>query len=70
MEHEITERYFISNKTYAIITNEGKYIIKSKGGGVNSKSLDFNKFKLLYSGDIVKGIQELSHISSSFICFF
>lgn len=59
--HEIEEAYFISNKSYALKTSDGKTIIKSKGF-TNVKTLDgktkylsFEDFEKVYRGDFVEG---------------
>lgn len=31
LQHTIQKAYFITNKTYALKTNKGKYLIKTKG---------------------------------------
>lgn len=70
LEHEITEGYFISNKTYCFKNKKGETIIKNKGVFINKlgngkivtpfkddkeyKSLAYDDFKKLYLGDNVK----------------
>ena len=44
--YEIKEAYFISNKTYCLVLNNGETIIKTKG--VLSTSLTLNDFKAMY----------------------
>ena len=46
MEHLVKKGYFISNKTYLLITNEGEQIKKAKG--VISDNLSLDDFKSLY----------------------
>jgi hypothetical protein len=46
IEHFIKEAYFISNKTYCLVTDNNKIIIKSKGS-INTE-LTLNNFKDMY----------------------
>ena len=46
LEYEIREAYFISNKTYCLILNNGETIIKTKG--VINNSLTVEHFKDMY----------------------
>ena len=46
LEYEIREAYFISNKTYCLILNNGETIIKTKG--IINKSLTVEHFKDMY----------------------
>ena len=52
LEHRIEEGIFIRKKLYALKTINNEEIIKSSG--VKSTSLNYDKFKLLLSGDSVK----------------
>ena len=52
LECEISEAYFISNKTYCIKKLDGKVIIKAKG--TNSKSINWEDFVKLYSGSSIE----------------
>jgi len=52
LEHEIEEGIFIRKKLYALKTTNNQEVIKSSG--VKSSSLNYDKFKLLLSGDSVK----------------
>jgi len=52
LEHQIEEGIFIRKKLYALKSNNNQEIIKSSG--VESSSLNYDKFKLLLSGDSVK----------------
>ena len=47
LEHEIAEGYFISDKTYAFVTTEGKLVKKAKG--VDSDYLTLNDYKKMYN---------------------
>ncbi|WP_345624930.1 hypothetical protein, partial [Streptomyces ziwulingensis] len=53
LEHVVKRGYFISSKTYCLITDENKVIIKAKG--VDSDSLTVDSFVDLYKGSIVEG---------------
>jgi hypothetical protein len=55
LEHEIVEGYFISGKTYCIMTRNGSTIIKTKG--LNSNSLTVEDFKKMYNSMNVTGIK-------------
>ncbi len=46
LEYEIKEAYFISNKTYCLVLNNGDIVIKCKG--VNKDSLSLEDFKAMY----------------------
>ena len=46
VEYHIKEAFFISNKTYCLILNNGDTIIKTKG--VINNSLTVDKFKDMY----------------------
>lgn len=46
LEYQIKEGYFISNKTYCLVLNNGEIIIKAKGVIKNSLTLD--DFKSMY----------------------
>lgn len=46
IEHDIREGYFVSNKTYCLVTNDNKTIIKAKGA--NPGQLTLTDFKNLY----------------------
>lgn len=48
LEYDIKEGYFISNKTYCLLLNNGNTIIKCKG--IKNDSLTLNDFKTLYFG--------------------
>ena len=50
--HNIKEGYFISNKTYGIINEKDKEILRSKG--VYKDEFTYDKLKSLYSGEEVK----------------
>lgn len=45
LEYEVKEAYFLSNKTYCLILNNGETIIKTKG--VINSSLTVDKFKTM-----------------------
>lgn len=45
-EHTVSEAFFISNKTYALVVEDGKVILKAKG--VTSNSLSLQEFKDMY----------------------
>jgi len=51
MEHEIEQGIFIRKKLYALKTLQNQEVIKSSG--VNPKSLNYEKFKLLLAGENV-----------------
>ena len=46
LEYDIKEAYFISNKTYCLILNNGETVIKTKG--VINKSITVEHFKDMY----------------------
>ena len=46
IEHELKEGYFISNKTYCLVLNNGEIVNKTKG--VINDSLTLNDFKSMY----------------------
>jgi hypothetical protein len=46
----LEEAYFISNKTYILLTKDGKKIIKAKG--ISADSLSLTDFKTMYSQPI------------------
>lgn len=46
LEHLLEEAYFISNKTYILLTKDGKEIIKAKG--ISAESLSLSDFKTMY----------------------
>ena len=46
LEHDVKEAYFISNKTYCLLLNNNKVIIKAKG--VLNNSLTLEDFKNMY----------------------
>ena len=46
LEYEIKEAYFISNKTYCLLLNNDKTIIKTKG--VINESITIEQFKKMY----------------------
>jgi len=46
LEYEIKEAYFISNKTYCLVLNNGDTVIKTKG--VINNSLTLDDFKAMY----------------------
>jgi DNA polymerase type B, organellar and viral len=46
LEHLLEEAYFISNKTYILLTKNGKEIIKAKG--ISADSLSLSDFKTMY----------------------
>lgn len=46
LEYDIKEGYFISNKTYCLLLNNGKTIIKCKG--IKNDSLTLDDFKSMY----------------------
>lgn len=56
LEYLIKEAYFISNKTYCLILNDGKKIIKNKGTSENSITVEDFK-KMYYQSENVKGIR-------------
>lgn len=51
--HIIDEGYFISNKSYALKTTDGKTVIKCKG--FLNRSLNFESFIEVYKGNVVEG---------------
>nr|AAO37819.1 DNA polymerase [Blumeria hordei] len=53
LEHIITEGYFISDKTYAFKTNEGKLIKKAKG--VKSSYLSYEDYIKMHNMEILEG---------------
>src|ERR1700723_2112011 len=55
LEHEVAEGYFISNKTYAIKTTNGKVVIRTKG--IYKKSLAYSDFEKLYLNKDVEAIR-------------
>lgn len=58
LEHIVDKAYFISNKTYLLLTNEGKCIKKAKG--VNSDSLTLADFEAMYFNNTSVLAQKLS----------
>jgi hypothetical protein len=50
LEYKIKRAYFISNKTYCLILENGETIIKTKG--VQSKSLSVKDFENMYFKEI------------------
>lgn len=46
MEYKIKEAYFISNKTYCLVLEDGNIIIKTKG--IINKSITLEDFKSMY----------------------
>ena len=52
LENEIVEGYFISDKTYAFVTTEGKLVKKAKG--VDSEYLTLDDYKKMYNLKSVK----------------
>lgn len=46
LEYLLEEAYFISNKTYILLTTNGKKIIKAKG--ISAESLSLSDFKTMY----------------------
>lgn len=46
LEYEIKEAYFISNKTYCLVLNNGEIVIKTKG--VKNSSISIEQFKAMY----------------------
>lgn len=46
LEHLLEEAYFISNKTYILLTKDGEEIIKAKG--ISADSLSLSDFKTMY----------------------
>lgn len=46
LDYEIKEAYFISNKTYCLVLNDGKTVIKTKG--IINKSINLEDFKTMY----------------------
>lgn len=57
LEHEVLEGYFISSKTYCLVTKK-KTIIKAKG--LINKSLTKEDFEKLYKGINIKGTKRSS----------
>lgn len=57
LEHKVKEGYFISAKTYGLVTDKG-FIAKSKGKLENTLSLE--DFKNLYKGIDVFGIKRIA----------
>jgi hypothetical protein len=51
LEHTIEQGYFIADKTYTIINNEGKIIKKAKG--VKSSLLKYEDYEKMYNKEIV-----------------
>lgn len=58
LEYQVRKGYFISNKTYALLTNDNKVVIKNKG--ILENSLTFADFVNLYKGIDVEGIKRTS----------
>jgi hypothetical protein len=58
LEHRIKKGYFISNKTYCIVDDKDKVIIKSKG--VNPKSLTLKDFQDMFEGVSAKALKTYS----------
>lgn len=54
LEHEIVEGYFISDKTYAFVTTEGKLVKRAKG--VDSEYLTLDDYKNMYNLKSVKNV--------------
>lgn len=52
LECEVSEAYFISNKTYCLKKLDGEVIIKAKG--TNSESIHWEDFVKLYSGSSIE----------------
>lgn len=59
LECKINTGYFISNKLYCLILEDGSQIIKSKTVKKNTLSLD--DFKLLYKGISIKAVKQSVH---------
>lgn len=55
LEHEITEGFFISNKTYCIINSDGDVLIKAKSA--DSRFLNYKDFIDLYSGKSISTVR-------------
>lgn len=58
LEHIITEGYFITDKTYAFKTEEGKLIKIAKG--VKSSSLEYEDYKKMYNMEIIENVAKTS----------
>jgi hypothetical protein len=62
LEHKVKKGIFISGKLYALITDDNKIVIKSKG--INSESLKFKDFEeLLNNQNIHSALKTISKIS-------
>jgi DNA-dependent RNA polymerase auxiliary subunit epsilon len=62
LEHLLEEAYFISNKTYILLTKDGEEIIKAKG--ISAESLSLSDFKTMYlKSQSIKGDKLSSNIN-------
>jgi len=63
LEHLIKEAYFISNKTYCLVTEKGDTIIKAKG--VSNNAISLEDFKTMYWNN--KNIQTIKLNTTKYI---
>ena len=71
LEHKVQRGYFISSKTYLLVSEKGKGIVV-KAKGVNEKTLNENSFIKLRNGeDVVSNRQEtIRSYSEGFVNLF